>query len=72
MYSVFNLIGFIRFQTKASTRDVDTASIREKVVLNPNEKWRILKNIVIISFSFMIQFTAFQVNYLSPNSNSNV
>ncbi|XP_036318700.1 UNC93-like protein [Rhagoletis pomonella] len=38
----------------------DTASLREKVILNPGEKWRILKNISIISFAFMVQFTAFQ------------
>ncbi|KAI9589953.1 UNC93-like protein [Glossina fuscipes] len=38
----------------------DTASLREKVILNPGEKWRILKNITIISFAFMVQFTAFQ------------
>ncbi|KAH8303132.1 UNC93-like protein [Drosophila kikkawai] len=38
----------------------DTASLREKVVLNPAEKWRILKNISIISIAFMVQFTAFQ------------
>ncbi|XP_054727296.1 UNC93-like protein isoform X1 [Anastrepha obliqua] len=40
--------------------EADTASLREKVILNPGEKWRILKNISIISFAFMVQFTAFQ------------
>ncbi|KAL5276959.1 unc-93 family protein [Megaselia abdita] len=38
----------------------DTESIREKVLLSKGEKWRILKNITVISFAFMIQFTAFQ------------
>ncbi|XP_055389960.1 UNC93-like protein [Condylostylus longicornis] len=38
----------------------ETASLREKVLLSPKEKWRILKNISIISFAFMVQFTAFQ------------
>lgn len=38
----------------------DTASLREKVILNPAEKWRILKNISILSVAFMVQFTAFQ------------
>ncbi|XP_055913956.1 UNC93-like protein [Eupeodes corollae] len=38
----------------------DTVSIREKVTLSKGEKWRILKNISIISFAFMVQFTAFQ------------
>lgn len=39
---------------------VDTASIREKVKLAQSEKWRILKNIGVVSFAFMVQFTAFQ------------
>jgi hypothetical protein len=41
---------------------VDTASIREKVKLSQGEKWRILKNIGVVSFAFMVQFTAFQVS----------
>lgn len=43
---------------------VDTASIREKVKLARSEKWRILKNIIVVSLAFMIQFTAFQVSNL--------
>lgn len=39
---------------------ISTISYREKVKLTPNEKWRILKNILIISLAFMVQFTAFQ------------
>lgn len=39
----------------------DTVSIREKVKLSPGEKWRILKNVAILSSAFMVQFTAFQV-----------
>lgn len=42
-------------------KDFDTASYREKVKLTAGEKWRILKNITVVSFAFMIQFTAFQV-----------
>lgn len=39
----------------------DTNSVqREKVKLAKSEKWRILKNIAVISFAFMVQFTAFQ------------
>lgn len=38
----------------------DTVSLRDKVTLNKNEKWRILKNISTVSFAFMVQFTAFQ------------
>ncbi|XP_037938332.1 UNC93-like protein [Teleopsis dalmanni] len=45
---------------KPKALDGDTASLREKVILNPAEKWRILKNISVISFAFMVQFTAFQ------------
>lgn len=41
-------------------KDTDTASYREKVKLSAGEKWRILKNIGVVSFAFMIQFTAFQ------------
>lgn len=40
----------------------DTVSIREKVKLSPSEKWRILKNVTILSSAFMVQFTAFQVS----------
>jgi hypothetical protein len=43
---------------------VDTVSIREKVKLARSEKWRILKNIIVVSLAFMIQFTAFQVSTL--------
>lgn len=49
---------------------VDTASIREKVKLARSEKWRILKNIVTVSFAFMVQFTAFQVSSSSFLSES--
>lgn len=38
----------------------DTISVREKVRLSPKEKWRILKNVTILSTAFMVQFTAFQ------------
>lgn len=38
----------------------DSASLREKVQLRRGEKWRILKNIITVSFAFMVQFTAFQ------------
>lgn len=41
-------------------KDQDTVSYREKVKLTAGEKWRILKNISVVSFAFMIQFTAFQ------------
>lgn len=48
---------------KPKRRDqVDTASIREKVKLARSEKWRILKNIGMVSLAFMVQFTAFQVS----------
>lgn len=40
----------------------DTVSVREKVKLSRSEKWRILKNVAILSSAFMIQFTAFQVS----------
>lgn len=36
-------------------KDADTASYREKVKLSASEKWRILKNISVVSFAFMIQ-----------------
>uniref|UniRef100_T1GXK0 Uncharacterized protein n=1 Tax=Megaselia scalaris TaxID=36166 RepID=T1GXK0_MEGSC len=70
----FYVINIVAFGQKAkptsnqSQREIppkkpegDTESIREKVLLSKGEKWRILKNISIISFAFMIQFTAFQV-----------
>ena len=38
---------------------------REKVNLTQSEKWRILKNIGVVSFAFMMQFTAFQVSFFS-------
>lgn len=41
----------------------DTVSVREKVKLSRSEKWRILKNVAILSCAFMIQFTAFQVYF---------
>lgn len=41
---------------------VDTISLREKVKLARSEKWRILKNIIVVSLAFMVQFTAFQVS----------
>lgn len=48
---------------KPGKRDqVDTASMREKVNLARSEKWRILKNIGMVSLAFMVQFTAFQVS----------
>lgn len=45
----------------------DTVSIREKVKLTRAEKWRILKNVAILSCAFMIQFTAFQVRRILGN-----
>lgn len=55
--------GFSSDDNDKSKRDqVDTASIREKVKLARSEKWRILKNIITVSFAFMVQFTAFQVS----------
>jgi hypothetical protein len=50
---------------------VDTASIREKVKLSQGEKWRILKNIGVVSFAFMVQFTAFQVSKNSIENDEN-
>lgn len=44
---------------------VDTISLREKVKLARSEKWRILKNIIVVSLAFMIQFTAFQVSFFN-------
>lgn len=38
----------------------EEASAHGKFKLSPNEKWRILKNVALISGAFMVQFTAFQ------------
>jgi len=38
----------------------ETASSDDEIDYKPSEKWRILKNIVVISFAFMVHFTAFQ------------
>jgi hypothetical protein len=55
--------GFHGDDDEGQKRDtVDAASIREKVKLARSEKWRILKNIFVVSLAFMIQFTAFQVS----------
>lgn len=51
---------------------MDTASLREKVKLARSEKWRILKNIATVSFAFMVQFTAFQVNIIKSNLTSSL
>lgn len=59
--------GFSNDDDKSKRDQVDTASIREKVKLARSEKWRILKNIVTVSFAFMVQFTAFQVS--GPENN---
>nr|CAD7425944.1 unnamed protein product [Timema monikensis] len=37
-----------------------TDDVASRQVFEPEERWRILRNIVMISFAFMIQFTAFQ------------
>lgn len=29
----------------------------------PEERWRIMKNVIVLSLGFMVHFTAFQVNY---------
>lgn len=59
---------FIWFHLQPPLRNTeDTVSIREKVKLSPGEKWRILKNVAILSCAFMIQFTAFQVNIFHIN-----
>lgn len=57
--------GFSSDDDKPKRDHVDTASIREKVKLARSEKWRILKNIITVSFAFMVQFTAFQVSFVS-------
>ena len=33
--------------------------IREEILFESSERWRILKNLLLISFAFMIHFTAF-------------
>jgi hypothetical protein len=35
-------------------------SDKERKEYKPSEKWRIIKNIVVISLAFMVHFTAFQ------------
>lgn len=52
--------GYSDDDNKQKRDQVDTASIREKVKLARSEKWRILKNIGVVSTAFMVQFTAFQ------------
>jgi hypothetical protein len=37
-----------------------TACNNNEIEYKPSEKWRIMKNIVVISFAFMVHFTAFQ------------
>lgn len=49
--------GHLKNQRPSCTNSIQ----REKVKLRRSEKWRILKNIAIVSFAFMVQFTAFQV-----------
>ena len=49
-------------ENHGKSNTVDTISLREKVKLARSEKWRILKNIIVVSLAFMIQFTAFQVS----------
>jgi hypothetical protein len=39
---------------------VETASRNDEFDYKPSEKWRIMKNIVVISIAFMVHFTAFQ------------
>jgi len=38
----------------------ETASSNDEFDYKPSEKWRIMKNIVVISLAFMVHFTAFQ------------
>ena len=38
----------------------ETAYSGKEEEYRPSEKWRILKNIVVISLAFMVHFTAFQ------------
>jgi hypothetical protein len=39
---------------------VEKARSDDDIEYKPSEKWRILKNIVVISLAFMVHFTAFQ------------
>lgn len=49
----------------ADTFEESEENITEEddLVLQPGEKKRILKNVVVISLAFMVHFTAFQVNF---------
>jgi len=38
----------------------ETACSNNEIDYKPSEKWRIMKNIVVISLAFMVHFTAFQ------------
>jgi len=38
----------------------ETARSNDEFDYKPSEKWRIMKNIAVISFAFMVHFTAFQ------------
>jgi hypothetical protein len=38
----------------------DTECNKKEYDYKPSEKWRIMKNIVVISLAFMVHFTAFQ------------
>jgi hypothetical protein len=38
----------------------ETARSNNEYDYKPSEKWRIMKNIVVISLAFMVHFTAFQ------------
>lgn len=44
------------------TKDLENA---DDLPLGPGEKWRIMKNVVVLSLAFMVHFTAFQVSSLS-------
>lgn len=63
VYFILTLLFYSNFQPPMRNTE-DTVSIREKVKLSPGEKWRILKNVTILSSAFMIQFTAFQVIHM--------
>lgn len=52
--------GHLKNQRPSTTNSIQ----REKVKLRRSEKWRILKNIAVVSFAFMVQFTAFQVRFI--------
>lgn len=45
----------------ADTLDESTKNILEEEELQPGEKTRIIRNVVVISLAFMVHFTAFQV-----------